>query len=421
MSNKSINIFISYSHTDESFCLELQKHLSPLKRAKIITHWYDRKITPGSEWKSELEERLRASDIILFLISPDFLNSDKIYNHEVKIAMELHKTGKAIIVPVMLRRCDIESTQFVGIQGLPTNLEPVNSSRWYAADDAYFDIIEGLKYLIQKIKNKKDIWELDEKEWEKAKETHTSEAYLKYLEASHSKLYSEEAINRLKKLLLHNPVDKQVNKLDLEVLRMDRERYGMELHDSVMSNLIIASLNLSEIEEGVSSETFLPNDALQELRKSLSKAMSEIRRISHSLVRDVDDNEFNLKAALLELESSLTKVSSINFSFIFEGIYKLSNPQLGINIYRIIQELVTNIIKHSEASYADIKVSVVNANVYLTVKDNGIGFNKINEPILYGIGLENINQRVEYYNGEISITSSPGEGGTVKIIIPIDY
>ena len=91
----SKKIFISYSHKDETHRSELEVHLAMLKRKKIVSVWHDRKIVAGDEWKNEIDNNLESADIILFLISPDFLASEYCYDIEVKKAMERHKAGLA--------------------------------------------------------------------------------------------------------------------------------------------------------------------------------------------------------------------------------------------------------------------------------------------------------------------------------------
>src|SRR5688572_2831891 len=94
-----IKVFYSYSHKDEQFRQELEAHLSALKRINIISEWHDRKITAGEEWSNAIDQNLETAQIILLLISADFLNSDYCYEIEMKRAMEKHETKEAIVIP----------------------------------------------------------------------------------------------------------------------------------------------------------------------------------------------------------------------------------------------------------------------------------------------------------------------------------
>ena len=100
-----VSIFYSYCHADESYRNELEKHLKILQRQGLVSSWHDRKIMPGSEWKDEIDANLEAADIILLLISADFINSDYCWSVELKQAMHRHDSGAAIVIPIILREC----------------------------------------------------------------------------------------------------------------------------------------------------------------------------------------------------------------------------------------------------------------------------------------------------------------------------
>jgi hypothetical protein len=99
-------IFFSYSHVDESLRDQLETHLSGLRRQGIISSWHDRQITAGTELGEAIDNHLNAADIILLLVSPDFIDSDYCYAREMKQALERHQIGEARVIPVILRPCD---------------------------------------------------------------------------------------------------------------------------------------------------------------------------------------------------------------------------------------------------------------------------------------------------------------------------
>ncbi|MEQ1546982.1 toll/interleukin-1 receptor domain-containing protein [Methyloglobulus sp.] len=94
-------MFYSYSHKDEVLRDELEKHLKLLQRQNVIDSWHDRKIDAGTEWKNTIDDNLETADIILLLISSDFLASDYCIDIEVKRAMEKHKEKSAVVIPVI--------------------------------------------------------------------------------------------------------------------------------------------------------------------------------------------------------------------------------------------------------------------------------------------------------------------------------
>lgn len=411
MTEIKVKIFFSYSHKDEQLCFELQKHLGPLKRADIISSWYDREIKPGMDWDNNIKENIKCSDIILFLISPDFLNSEYINQNEIKLAIEQHNDGSSVVVPIMLRKCDIEFTPFKHIQGLPTDLEPINSKKWFTIDDAFFDVIEGLKKIIQKTREKKSIIIDEENIWMEAELNDTIEGYLKYFEQSKLKTKLDIAIKKISKLNILNiknfTVLPNIDKLEIELLERERRKIAMELHDDLGSRLMFIKIAILGLK--------LDTEIYEDLKQALEEVISSVRRISRSLRLGISDNEFDLKEAILELQSWVLKTNKIDFNLKMNNIENIATPQLEINIYRIIQELINNVLQHSKANKVDLLINNKNNLLSLIISDNGSGFNK-NEKY-NGIGLKNIQSRVKYYNGTISIDSSE-KGTTFKISLP---
>src|SRR5260221_2693279 len=102
-STKAFKIFYCYARKDKELRDELEKHLEPLRRSGQIITWYDRDIQPGMKWKSTIDANLNDSDIILLLISPNFMRSDYCYSVEMHQALEKQKTGELIVIPLILR------------------------------------------------------------------------------------------------------------------------------------------------------------------------------------------------------------------------------------------------------------------------------------------------------------------------------
>ena len=92
-------LFYSYSHKDENLRDQLARHLSALKREKLISGWHDREITAGTKWKGEIDDHLKAASIILLLVSSDFLASDYCNDVELKCAWNAKRTAKLVSFP----------------------------------------------------------------------------------------------------------------------------------------------------------------------------------------------------------------------------------------------------------------------------------------------------------------------------------
>jgi RNA polymerase sigma factor (sigma-70 family) len=136
-------LFFSYSHRDESLRDEIEKHLTMLKRQGLIEAWHDRRIIAGQPLDEAIGGQLDHADIILLLVSSDFLASEYCYGVEVQRAMERHQRGEAVVIPVVLRRCDWKSAPFGGLLALPRDGKPVVT--WPDRDEAFLNITEGIK------------------------------------------------------------------------------------------------------------------------------------------------------------------------------------------------------------------------------------------------------------------------------------
>lgn len=143
MPQKPVEIFFSYAHEDESLRNELAKHLKIFERQGVINGWHDRQITAGSEWAGQIDDHLNSAQVILLLISDDFLASDYCYDIEMKRALERHERGEARVIPVILRPCAWESAPFGKLQALPKDAQPV--TKWRNRDEAFLNIANGIK------------------------------------------------------------------------------------------------------------------------------------------------------------------------------------------------------------------------------------------------------------------------------------
>lgn len=146
---KGVKLFFSYSHKDEELKNELEKHLSMLKRQGVISTWHDRKIDAGSTLDKEIDKNLKDSDIILLLISVDFLASDYCYDIEMKEALKMHENRQAIVVPIILRNCDWTSAPFSKLLALPTDGKSITT--WSDKDSAFLNVTKGIKNIAVKL------------------------------------------------------------------------------------------------------------------------------------------------------------------------------------------------------------------------------------------------------------------------------
>lgn len=148
---KPVNIFIAYAHADEAFLRPLRKHLAVLEDDGVSI-WYDGEILPGEEWDASIKTRLKAADIILLLVSIDFLTSDYVKGTELPTALSRHAAGECTVVPVIVRNC-LWQKKLGALQALPKEAFPVEN--WSSVDNAYHNVVGGLDRVIEKIKKQR--------------------------------------------------------------------------------------------------------------------------------------------------------------------------------------------------------------------------------------------------------------------------
>jgi len=143
-----IKLFFSYAHKDETLRDELATHLSMLQNQGLIESWHDRNIDAGQQWANAIDDRMNEADIILLLVSADFLASKYCYAIELKRAMERHEAGEATVIPVILRKVDWQGAPFGKLQALPKDAKPVTA--WTDRDEAFTNIAQGIRRVVER-------------------------------------------------------------------------------------------------------------------------------------------------------------------------------------------------------------------------------------------------------------------------------
>jgi hypothetical protein len=142
----AVEVFISYAHKDRKLRDELATHLSNLRNQGVISDWYDGDIPPGTEWKTQIMDHLKTAQIILLLISADFMASRFCYSIELKEAIARHNANQARVLPIILRDTDWKGAPFEKLQMLPTEAKPI--SKWSNRDTAFKDVVQGIRRAI---------------------------------------------------------------------------------------------------------------------------------------------------------------------------------------------------------------------------------------------------------------------------------
>lgn len=145
----SAKIFISYARQDEDLKNQLLQHLGGLRHNGLIQTFDDHQISAGADWDSQIRHELETADIILFLISHAFLDSEYINKVEVRQAIQRGQEDKVVIIPIALRPCEWNGTPFAGIQCLPRNKKFID--QWEDPNLAFMEIAQAIHKHVEEV------------------------------------------------------------------------------------------------------------------------------------------------------------------------------------------------------------------------------------------------------------------------------
>jgi hypothetical protein len=146
---KPLTLFYSYAHEDEKLRDVLAKHLTLLTQQGVIKEWHDRQIAPGDAWEDAIDEHLETADIILLLISVDFIASPYCWGKEMARALARHNSGEARVIPIILRPVDWTGAPFASLQALPKDGKPV--VLWPNKEVAWVDVARGVRKAVEEL------------------------------------------------------------------------------------------------------------------------------------------------------------------------------------------------------------------------------------------------------------------------------
>ncbi|MFO7445227.1 MAG: two-component regulator propeller domain-containing protein [Ignavibacteriaceae bacterium] len=226
---------------------------------------------------------------------------------------------------------------------------------------------------------------------------------------------------RLKKVKEEKVKQENFSRQLIEKQETERKRIAAELHDSLGQNLLLiknrAVLGLQYINGNKDLA-----EHVSEISSIASETLKEVRQISHNL-RPYQLDRLGLTDAVKGAVKKVAESSAINFELQCDDIDDLVAKEKEINIYRILQEALNNIIKHSDAANAQLSFLKKDDNLIISISDDGKGFNGIIDREgdgLSGYGLTGIQERVKILNGKLFLNSAQGNGVKLAITLPVD-
>jgi two-component system sensor histidine kinase UhpB len=207
-------------------------------------------------------------------------------------------------------------------------------------------------------------------------------------------------------------LQKLIAKATIQTHELERKEIGVELHENINQVLATACLCINF----AMNEDTKREDLLLKSKECLSQAISKIQNLTQSLVPSALF-DIGLKEALEEMIAEIYKSHGLQITLVTkEDAFKKLSGSKKLTIYRIVQEQINNIIKHSQAKEAQIELRTGRNSFYMTIKDNGVGFDPTNN--YHGQGFANIITRLQMHEGKLDIRTAPQQGYTLNIEIP---
>lgn len=245
--------------------------------------------------------------------------------------------------------------------------------------------------------------------------TVSSIGYLTYRNRQKKTALREQAKDRELQQLKADQ-DRKLFGVMMEGVEQERKRLAVDLHDGLGGRLSGIGLKLSRLSGDRNAREVKPQ--VQEILDNLNGSLHELRGVARNLMPETLLN-FGLEAALKDYCIAM-KQEHVDIVLQYYGKTNLDNKNTALTIYRIVQELINNAVKHAEAKEILVQYLADEDRIAITVEDNGKGMDPQRLWDSTGMGLANLRNRVAYLNGEMEVISSPDEGTTVNIqITPI--
>ncbi|MES2590977.1 MAG: sensor histidine kinase [Bacteroidota bacterium] len=207
------------------------------------------------------------------------------------------------------------------------------------------------------------------------------------------------------------------SKAVIEAEENERTRIARELHDGLGQHLSAVKLNLSNLQSILDLTKVQEKTMMQNALSIVDESVKEVRTVSHNMMPNTLLKS-GLEVAVREFIDRINSSGSLKIEFQVHQLSKHIDSTIEIILYRVLQEIVNNVMKHAEATVLNIQIIQHENELTLMAEDNGIGFDRTrlkNE----GIGLKNIQSRISYLNGTVEFDTQPGKGTTVSIEIPL--
>lgn len=209
----------------------------------------------------------------------------------------------------------------------------------------------------------------------------------------------------------------------LSAQESERRRISRELHDDLGQALTLLKFQFGFVEKRLPVEMTALRQECEQAQKNIEEIIENVRRLSRDLRPSILE-DFGLEAALKRLVQDFSKLYQLRASLSLEALHHLTSPQKEVMVYRILQEALTNVGKHAQATQVSIQVKKKGGSLRFIVEDDGRGFsprrNGQDSSSSVGLGFATITERTRLLGGKIKIQSEEGKGTRLILMVPIE-
>lgn len=230
------------------------------------------------------------------------------------------------------------------------------------------------------------------------------------------------ALDRLRLITALEKSSEQLKKLSaslMETIEEERRRMALQLHDDMGQSLVALNVDFDLLERRIREDNPVDEDMLKRIHTQLRGLTESTRRVSYSLHPPALEN-FGLVPVLKQYVERFIIRKGLDVDFEASGFDEKCPRRIGLTLYRVAQEALTNIIRHADASHVVVQLTKGYPRVIMNINDNGKGFAPEGEPRKEGLGIVGMRERVERLGGDIRIITRPGAGTRIRVTLPLE-
>ena len=226
----------------------------------------------------------------------------------------------------------------------------------------------------------------------------------------------------LARIVARRPTEEERLELSGRLIRAqedERSRLARELHDDFSQRLAVLAIDLERTASIISESPVEARRRIYELWNRVSEIGADLHSLSHRLHSSTLES-LGLVLGVSSFCGDFADRQHIQVDFAHKDVPRTIPPEVELSIFRIVQEGLRNVKRHSGAIRAEVRLEVIANALYLSIADEGVGFDTTKRSIRSGLGIRSMQERLRLLGGRVEIRSRPGQGTTVEVKVPLN-